>query len=519
MRAVQAMFIVVGVLCAVPARAAAPVEAGKVYSGSEGEQVAVVPLSPVESKKALLQVQGTGSELDGKVLPYEVDDSSGDNAYYRTELRGRRWSTLIMRSSGGGRRIYYLNVPGRRDGITVTFDEARTKTLKGEDVYAQHQKQKADGTVTRLMAFDRKAETAQAEKSLSEPVKSMNAACGTSATVAIDWNSISDELLKTYSISSYCESPFTALEKLCASPEGKKAVQAQVKEVSCRFGDAMKLEVQGGKVAWTTAKDAANQEEFATKYYTENLESARGQGEKLAERLRLEQIRVCTDGKGHYVAMMPHETQRVELAYGDAKRLVKVASPPWVLTGYHFLEPRFFNKTMNPSFRGLDMRVYSEVELDEEKKTCAVRCGAQTIPFTLLESEKAQELVQKATIEPNPQKFVPYALLRDQKGRYYLVERGFHQSEERSFRVSIGPKGGLQQQKMTDIVSDSEGEIFATKKGELRLLVDRAAPSSWIENKKKIELRAVPIEENLPLIYNELGVYTGARLGTPCDDQ
>jgi len=29
----------------------------------------------------------------------------------------------------------------------------------------------------------------------------------------------------------------------------------------------------------------------------------------------------------------------------------------------------------------------------------------------------------------------------------------------------------------------------------------------------------VPVEENLPLIYNELGVYTGARLGTPCDDQ
>ncbi|HEX8825645.1 MAG TPA: hypothetical protein VF794_37395, partial [Archangium sp.] len=154
------------------------------------------------------------------------------------------------------------------------------------------------------------------------------------------------------------------------------------------------------------------------------------------------------------------------------------------------------------------------------KKTCAVRCGERTIPFTLVESEQAQEMVRKATFEPNPQKYVPYALLRDQQGRYYLVERGFLPAEERNFRVSIGPKGSLQPQKMTDIVSDSEGEIFSTKKGELRLVLDKAAPSTWIENnQKKLELRAVPVSENLPLIYNELGVYTGARLGTPCDDQ
>ncbi|WPB81017.1 hypothetical protein KYC5002_18015 [Archangium violaceum] len=518
MRAVLAMFIAVGVLSSVPAQAAAPVEAGKVFSGKEGELVAVVPLSPVESKKALLRVQGTGSELDGKALPYDVRES-GDYVYYTTEIRGRSFSTLIARPASGGTRSYTLNLPGKRDGISVSYDDDRTKALKGEEVYALHQKQKADGTLTKLMAFDRKAEVAEAEASLAEPVKSMNAKCGTSVKVAIDWNSISDELLKSYSIASYCESPFDALETLCATPEGKKAVLAHVKDVSCRFGDALKLEVQAGRVAWTTAKDASNQETFATNYFTENLESARGQGEKLSERLRLEKIRVCTDNKGHYVALMPHERQTVQLAYGDDKKLVQVASPPWVLSGYHFLEPRFFNKTMNSSFRGLDMRVYSEVELSDEKKTCAVRCGDRTIPFTLLESEKAQELVQKATIEPNPQQYVPYALLRDQQGRYYLVERGFQPGQERSFRVYIGPKGNLQQQKMTDIVSDSEGEIFATKKGELRLLLDRAASSTWLEKKKKTELRSVPVDENLPLIYNELGVYTGARLGTPCDDQ
>jgi hypothetical protein len=198
---------------------------------------------------------------------------------------------------------------------------------------------------------------------------------------------------------------------------------------------------------------------------------------------------------------------------------VQVAPPPWVLNGYSFLEPRFVNKSMNPSFRGLDMRIYSEVTVDKEKNTCVVRCGDRNLPFTLLDSDQAEALISKATFGPNPQKYVPYALLRDQQGRYYLVERGFQPSEERSFRVSIGPKGNLQPQKMVDLVSDSEGEIFSTKKGDLKLLVDRSVSSSWIEKSKKTELRSVPVEENMPLIYNELGVYTGARLGTPCDDQ
>jgi hypothetical protein len=516
-RAILATFIVVAMLGGAPAPAAAPVQAGKVFSGPQGEQVAVIPLTPVEGKKALLLVQGTGSELDGKVLPYEVN-AWGDNVDYTTRRRGRSYSTLIVRSRGG-RGSYHLHVPDRSDGISVSFDEARTKALKVEEVYALHQKQQADGSLTRFMAFDRKAEMAQAEQALAEPVKSLNEACGSSVGVTVDWASISDELLEKYSISSSCGAPLEALGRLCESAEAKKAIQAQVKELSCRFGDALKLEVQAGRVTWTTAPDIANQEELATKYFEANLESSRGQGEKLAERMRLEKVRVCSDERGHYVVVTPHERQSVQLAYGDGRRFVQVASPPWVLNGYHFLEPRFFNKTMASSFRGLDMRVYSEVMLDEARKTCAVRCGERTIAFTLLEPEKAQELVSKASFEPNPQKYVPYALLRDQQGRYYLVDRGFHPEDEKSFRVFIGPKGNLRQQKMTDIVSDSEGEIFATKTGELRLVVDREAPATWIEKKKTTELRAVPVSENLPLIYNELGVYTGARLGTPCDDQ
>ena len=82
-------------------------------------------------------------------------------------------------------------------------------------------------------------------------------------------------------------------------------------------------------------------------------------------------------------------------------------------------------------------------------------------------------------------------------------------------------------QKMTNVVADREGEIFTTKSGSLRYVTDRKAAPIWIENGKKTTLTVVPIEgagengepvSNYQLIYNELGVYLGERLGNPCDD-
>lgn len=244
-----------------------------------------------------------------------------------------------------------------------------------------------------------------------------------------------------------------------------------------------------------------------------------GKEENLGQRMLLEATSVCTDGKGHYIVVAPRdEDSGARLYYGDGKKFVEVAETS--ASGTSFLDPRFFNKTANPSFRGVDWRVYSHVELDAKQKTCALQCGEREVPLTVMEGAQARELLRKATYAPNPQQYVPYALLRDSRGIYYYVDRGFQPSESKSFRVFIGPRGDLKLQKMTNVVSDSEGEIFSTKKGDLRLVLDKQLSPMWIDTRKKsVELRGVPVAENLPLIYNDLGVYTGARLGTPCDDQ
>jgi hypothetical protein len=87
----------------------------------------------------------------------------------------------------------------------------------------------------------------------------------------VDWKSVSDEVIKKYSVSSYCGSPLTALRQLCESAVAKKIIKAKVKKLSCQFGAEPKLELEGDLVRWTTAQDASNLDEFAKKFFEKNL--------------------------------------------------------------------------------------------------------------------------------------------------------------------------------------------------------------------------------------------------------
>lgn len=272
MRITLAMVIAAALLCGASANAAAPVGAGKVYSGPEGESVAIIPLTGAESqggKQYLLHVQGTGSEFDGKALPHALYEFDG-HANYFTQYRGDDYTTVAMRNRGGKR--YELNAPGLKDGVNVTFDEKRTQALKADEVYALYQKQKADGTLGKLSAFNRKQRETDQEQGLADELKAVNAACGAKLSATVDWKSVSDDVIKKYSISSYCGSPLSALRSLCESAAvARKIIPAKVKKVSCQFGPELKLELQGDTASWTTSVDASNQEDFARKFFEKNL--------------------------------------------------------------------------------------------------------------------------------------------------------------------------------------------------------------------------------------------------------
>ena len=71
---------------------------------------------------------------------------------------------------------------------------------------------------------------------------------------------------------------------------------------------------------------------------------------------------------------------------------------------------------------------------------------------------------------------------------------------------------------MTNVVCDSEGDIFSTKTGDAAAGARSSNETPGSRARSARRSVNLPVEDNHILIYTDLGVYTGQRLGTPCDD-
>ena len=392
------------------------------------------------------------------------------------------------------------------------------------------EKERKDGSLERFAAFHRSEEQAEHDKHLAEAAAAADKACGGHLEAKVAWDSVTDDALKQYSISSFCEAPLSALGTLCGRSKVAAAIlRERVKAVTCRFAGPMKLGVDGGTLSFAVDQSSSNTDEFARKAL-EDLEVGApiarsagllppwGDGRTLGQQITLARTGVCTDGKSHFAVASPSAPSGPQLFYGDGKKLSEVRVVE-VLGAGTFFEPRFANPTANPDFRGADMRVYSSLEFDEDKQTCKARCGARKVDLKVLAPADAGALLAGATYGPPLEQHAAHSLTRDDRGNYYYVDKGATPETARRFRLYVGPKGNLKLQQMINVVSDSQGEIFSTRRGELRFIVGpKGTESFWVHGKARTRLLAVPIEENWALIYNELGVYLGERRGTPCDD-
>jgi hypothetical protein len=219
------------------------------------------------------------------------------------------------------------------------------------------------------------------------------------------------------------------------------------------------------------------------------------------------QLALLTDGKKHYLAVVPFGPGD-HLYYGDgrqffAQRVISRGSVGTESFDYTFWEPRV-NAGYQASFELRDGKYQVQCE---ERKTVLTRVA----------DAEAAALLEKAAFFKPRWTHRAHALARDDRGTYYFVDRVREPEDSKTFRLFAGPKGGARELKMTNVVSDSEGEVFSTRTGELRLVLGKHE-ATWIKGKKRTTLIPVPVEDNHVLIYTDLGVYTGQRLGTPCDD-
>jgi|GEM_PF-323452 len=145
-----------------------------------------------------------------------------------------------------------------------------------------------------------------------------------------------------------------------------------------------------------------------------------------------------------------------------------------------------------------------------------VNCADDDAALTKLSDGDARKVLDKSAFHRALWKRQAHVLARDDSGTYFYVDRIRDEEGGKGFRIFSGPSGNMKELPMTNVISDSVGEIYATKKGELRLVTSNAE-IAWIKGGKRATLTRVPVEDNAKLIYGELGVYPGT-LGTPCDD-
>jgi hypothetical protein len=225
-----------------------------------------------------------------------------------------------------------------------------------------------------------------------------------------------------------------------------------------------------------------------------------------------DKLKVLTDGKGHYLAVMPFTigdgADTGYLFYGDGKTFWAQRRISGGRNGDESFNSSFWEPRVNAGYKA---------SFGMSNKKWTVQCDERVTEVKPLDKAEGQKLLAAAQFMATRWKRRAYALARDNAGTYYYVDRAREPENNKDFRVFRGPKGAVKPQKMLNAVNDSEGDIFITKAGKLRLVLDKHE-TTWLEGAKQVKLTALPVEDNHVMIYTDLGVYAGERLGTPCDD-
>jgi hypothetical protein len=233
-------------------------------------------------------------------------------------------------------------------------------------------------------------------------------------------------------------------------------------------------------------------------------------------------LRVLTDGANHFIVVEPDEPYGAHFYFGNGR----VMNQCRVFGGGKNGTESYDVSLWDPRFlRGNGV----SFTMRESGKVFELACGERKTTFKPATDDESKKVLESGSFIGPAWTRLPERLLRDDRGNYYFVDRfrATDRTDRRDFRLFVGPRGKMTQMPLKDIVDDSEGMIFSTKNGSLRLVfaaprdeAGRAKQFLWISEEKSIPLTDVPLDNSINgrLVYLDLGPYAGQRLGTPCDD-
>lgn len=195
--------------------------------------------------------------------------------------------------------------------------------------------------------------------------------------------------------------------------------------------------------------------------------------------------------------------------FGDGKTMYQQR-----IVGYGADDRGYDWSVWSPRAKGLQQASFAAYA-DKAKVHCTQKDGK---PLKQLTVDEAKAVFQRATFLPPLWQRQAHFLARDDDGVYFYVDRFREEHGGKGFRVFSGQKGAMKELAMTNVVSDSAGEIYATKSGDLKIVTEGASGKAyWKKAGAKNELVVLDLLPNRYLIYRELGIY--GQLGSLCDDQ
>jgi hypothetical protein len=226
----------------------------------------------------------------------------------------------------------------------------------------------------------------------------------------------------------------------------------------------------------------------------------------------IDKLLVFRDETGMYVVIPdggPLDEATVSVFYGDAKTMYQQR-----VVGFGVHDNRFEWNLWSPRVRHMTT---ASVWVQDSKMKIECLADHRGKDLVQLPADQAKAVLQKATFMPPLWTHQAHTLARDEDGVYYYVDQLRAEYGGNGYRVFIGQKGAMKEQAMTNVVSDSAGEIFATKSGELKIVTNDDGKAYWKKGTKKLDLIKLEPVANRYLIYRELGIY--GALGVVCDDQ
>ena len=456
----------------------------RVYRDDSGITLTMVFLKeePGVPNKALVRFTGTQHPTAGKVM---LAENTGSFQHQSWRIRYDGQDKVLVSQEFTGRdndaklRVM-LHMPKARESVRMQFHEEETRTLNVNEFIAIHERHVADGSLASFAELDIALHKKKYVESLNYENKRMVEECKGAIPYELDWDTISAEQMKYDSV---CEVMLEAIADGCRRDgHSRSTIRKSIKKLRCSHSEENALDLQedinySDQMNFTVAKA------------------------KLAEALAFGDA-VVADDKGRILVFDPtSQDSKSAILLGDEKNL-------------YSLHASVYGKgAWDPYAKGESARI-SRREDDWE-----VQCSKKAILFHTVPAELRKKVLANAKRHPIRWKRRSFALARDNRGTYYYVDRFHPRYGGKNYRVFKGQRGQLEETTLVDIVDDSDGKIFATKRGQLRLVLgkNQNEEALWIEGKTRHKLVVLPLFENQDLIYAGLGVYDTDTMGTICE--